>query len=75
MRYQYIKDQNKWIDNADPITKAKEEEYFEEQRKEKERHNRILEHSTRLVTNEEDVVLPSKNADRRLSLCVLYHWL
>ena len=37
MRYEYIKEEDRWIDHADPIIKAKEAEYFEEGKKEKER--------------------------------------
>ena len=56
MRYEYIKEGDRWIDHADPITKAKEAEYFEKQRKEKERRIRIsAKIKTLVVTNKEDI--------------------
>src|SRR6476620_12189009 len=36
MRYEYIREEDRWIDNADPDIKAQEIQYFEEQRKQKE---------------------------------------
>ncbi len=56
MRYEYIKEGDRLIDHADPITKAKEAEYFEERRKEKERRIRIAAKiKTLVVTNKEDL--------------------
>ena len=56
MRYEYIKEEDRWIDHADPITKAKEAEYFEERRKEKERRTRIADKiKTLVVTKKEDL--------------------
>ena len=56
IRYEYIKEEDGWIDHADPITKAKETEYFEERRKEKERRNRIADKiKTLVVTKKEDI--------------------
>jgi hypothetical protein len=47
-----------FIDHADPETRAKEAEYFEEQRKEKERHARIADKlKTLVVTKKEDLAL------------------
>ena len=58
MRYVYIKEEDVWIDHTDPITKAKEAEYFEERRKEKERCLRIADKiKTLVVTKKEDLVV------------------
>ena len=60
MRYEYIKEEDRWIDHADPIIKAKEAEYFEEQRKENERLTRIADKiKTLVVTNKEDLQILS----------------
>ena len=57
MRYEYVKEDDRWIDHADAITKAKEAEYFEERKKEKERCARIAEKiKTLVVTNKEDYI-------------------
>ena len=72
MRYEYVKDpvqrrDHTWrleYDHADATTKAKEAEYFEEQRKEKERRSRIADKiKTLVVTKKEDIILSSPNPD------------
>ena len=60
MRYEYIKEEDRWIDHADSITKAKEAEYFEERRREKERRTRIADKiKTLVVTKKKDVDIDS----------------
>lgn len=74
MRYEYVKDKSSpknenhtWRlehDHADAATKAKEAEYFDERRKEKERCTRIADKiKTLVVTKKEDIILSSPNAD------------
>jgi len=58
MRYECVKEEDRWIDHADAKTKAKEAAYFEEQRKEKERRTRIADKiKTLVVTKKEDLAL------------------
>ena len=71
MRYEYIQDkkENTWrleYDHADAATKAREVEYFEEQRNEKERRTRIADKiKTLVVTKKEDIILSSPNPDKK----------
>ena len=56
MRYVYIKEEDRWEDNGDPIIKEWEAKYFEERRKEKERRTRIADKiKTLTVTKKEDL--------------------
>ena len=69
MRYEYVKDfeNHTWrlvADHDGRTTKARELEYFEEQRKEKERLARIADKvKTLVVTKKEDIILSSPNPD------------
>ena len=70
MRYEYIKEEDRWIDHADPIIKAKEAEYFEERRKENERRTRIADKiKTLVVTKKEDLLILS---NEKFDFAVLY---
>ncbi len=62
LRYEYVKEEDIWIDHADPITKAKEAEYFEERKKEKERRARIADKlKVKLTATKKENTNPNPN--------------